>query len=204
SFTSQNINLNGGILALNNTGLGGSFTRSLGTTTSTVRWTDSGGFAAYGANPSWGAANNFTVNIGGAGATLTWGSTANFLTSGQTLLLGSVISNGTVNFQNGLNFGASDQTIQTNRGATAPTGGVDAVISSVIGSSGGGFAKTGAGTLDLTGNNTYSGTTTVNAGILLVNGNQSAATGAVTVNSGATLGGSGIIGGTVTVNSGGT
>jgi len=40
----------------------------------------------------------------------------------------------------------------------------------------------------------------VSAGTLLVNGNQSGATGAVTVASGATLGGSGTIGGAVTVN----
>ena len=36
-------------------------------------------------------------------------------------------------------------------------------------------------------------------GVLLVNGNQSAATGQVTVKSGATLGGNGIIGGAVDV-----
>lgn len=204
SFSSQDVILNGGVLALNDAGLGGAFTRALGTTTSTMRWTNSGGFAAYGSNPSWGAANDLTVNVGGAGATLTWGATSNFLASGQTLILGSNVSNGTVNFQNGLNFGASDQTIQVNRGDTAPAGRVDAVLSGVIASSGGGFNKTGTGTLDLTANNTYTGPTNVNAGTLLVDGNQSAATGTVTVNSGATLGGSGTIGGNVTVNSGGT
>lgn len=56
--------------------------------------------------------------------------------------------------------------------------------------------KTGAGTLMLSGTNTYTGTTAVNAGALLVNG--SLGTGAVTVASGATLGGTGKIGGTVT------
>jgi autotransporter-associated beta strand protein len=67
----------------------------------------------------------------------------------------------------------------------------------------GNLTKIGPGTLILSGNNTYTGTTTVNAGTLLVNGDQSAATGAVTVNnSGTTLGGNGIIGGAVTVNSG--
>ena len=84
SFTSQDIILNGGVLALSNAGLGASFTRALGTTNTTMRWTNSGGFAAYGSNPSWGAANNLTVNIGGTGATLTWGSTSNFLATGQT------------------------------------------------------------------------------------------------------------------------
>jgi len=204
SFSSQDVILNGGVLGLSDAGLGGPFTRALGTTNTTMRWTDSGGFAAYGSNPSWGAANNLTVNVGGAGATLTWDSTANFLNTGQSLILGSNVSNGTVTFQNGLNFGAADQTIQVNRGASAPSNGVDAVISGVIASSGGGFNKTGTGALSLNANNTYSGATNVNAGTLLVNGNQSAATGAVTVNNGATLGGSGIIGGSVTVNGGGT
>ena len=54
----------------------------------------------------------------------------------------------------------------------------------------------------LGGNNTYTGSTTVNGGVLLVNG--SIGNSAVTVNTSATLGGSGTINGGVTVNSGGT
>jgi autotransporter-associated beta strand protein/T5SS/PEP-CTERM-associated repeat protein len=61
--------------------------------------------------------------------------------------------------------------------------------------------KIGGGTLVLTANNTYSGPTTVSAGTLVVNG--SIANSAVTVNSGATLAGSGVAG-AVIVNSGGT
>ncbi|MCE9632153.1 MAG: autotransporter-associated beta strand repeat-containing protein [Planctomycetia bacterium] len=63
-----------------------------------------------------------------------------------------------------------------------------------------GLVKAGLGTMRLTGINTYTGTTAVNAGTLLVDGNNSAATGAVTVASGATLGGSGTLGGAVTVD----
>ncbi len=44
----------------------------------------------------------------------------------------------------------------------------------------------------------------MNAGVLAINGNQSAATGAIAVNNTATLGGTGTLGGVVTVNSGGT
>jgi autotransporter-associated beta strand protein len=57
--------------------------------------------------------------------------------------------------------------------------------------------------LVLSGKNTYTGVTTVSNGTLLVNGDSSGATGLVTVNSGATLGGNGIIGGSVAVSSGG-
>jgi fibronectin-binding autotransporter adhesin len=64
------------------------------------------------------------------------------------------------------------------------------------------LTKSGAGTWVFSGNNNYSGATTVGAGTLLINGNQSAATGAVAVNASSTLGGSGIIGGTVTVAAG--
>ena len=51
----------------------------------------------------------------------------------------------------------------------------------------------------LGGNNTYAGTTTVTAGSLIVNGNQSAATGGISVASGAKLGGAGTLGGAVSV-----
>ncbi|MCO5780958.1 autotransporter outer membrane beta-barrel domain-containing protein [Citrobacter meridianamericanus] len=72
-------------------------------------------------------------------------------------------------------------------------------ISGIISGNDGSLVKIGDGTLTLTGDNTWTGTTDVNEGVLLVNGNQSAATGQVTVKSGATLGGNGIIGGAVDV-----
>jgi autotransporter-associated beta strand protein len=64
----------------------------------------------------------------------------------------------------------------------------------------GGLTKTGPGILDLKASNTYAGTTSVNAGTLLANNTSGSATsnGAVVVNAGATLGGSGFITGAVT------
>lgn len=60
-----------------------------------------------------------------------------------------------------------------------------------------------AGTLILNGaSNTYSGTTAVNGGTFLINGSKTG-TGAVNVNSGGTLGGSGSIAGAMTLNAGG-
>lgn len=63
--------------------------------------------------------------------------------------------------------------------------------------------KSGTGLWRLTGNNVYSGTTSVKAGTLIVNGTNSG-TGAVTVSSDATLKGKGSIGGKVTLSSGAT
>jgi subtilase-type serine protease len=63
----------------------------------------------------------------------------------------------------------------------------------------GSLIKSGAGRLLLTGDNTYRGPTTVNGGLLSVNGSLASA---VTVNDSGTLGGSGRIG-ALTANSGG-
>lgn len=64
--------------------------------------------------------------------------------------------------------------------------------------------KDGTGTVRFTATNTYTLPTNVNAGTLLVNGNQNQATGTMTVANTATLGGSGTVGGAVTVLDGGT
>jgi autotransporter-associated beta strand protein len=74
-----------------------------------------------------------------------------------------------------------------------------------FGGTGGSLTKIGTRTLALTGANTYTGGTTVNAGTLLVNNTTGSGTGTgnVTVNnSGTTLGGTGMISGNVTVNAG--
>lgn len=71
----------------------------------------------------------------------------------------------------------------------------------------GSLTKVGAGTLILTASNSYEGLTAVSAGTLLIQGNQSAANGSVSVASGGTLGGSGVVGdasSSAVIGSGGT
>ncbi len=73
-------------------------------------------------------------------------------------------------------------------------------VSANLGGSGAALTKTTGGVITLTGANFYTGATTVNAGTLVVNGNNSAATGTVTVNAAGTLAGTGTIGGNTIVS----
>ncbi|MFN4943929.1 MAG: autotransporter-associated beta strand repeat-containing protein [Akkermansiaceae bacterium] len=99
---------------------------------------------------------------------------------------------------------------------------INGIIANGGGSTAGALIKSGSGQLILNGNNTYAGTTTVNAnsGDLLINGstgatnitvnggsnlyvNGSTGSGNITINNGATLLGTGTIGGNTTIAAGG-
>lgn len=146
--------------------------------------------------------NNETINASivlgtSRSTTSTISLTNNSTTPGQLLTVAGGISPST----------AGTGTVTTKTLALGGSG--NGAVTGIISGNGSGgvptvaLTKSGTGEWTLSGANTYSGTTTVNAGTLLINGNQSAATGAVTVNnSGTTLGGIGTIGGTVTINSG--
>jgi autotransporter-associated beta strand protein len=127
--------------------------------------------------------------IGGTvsgGELRTWGGTMTFRASASGASISSpfnLVGSATLNVADGL----------------AP---VDLTLSGAIFNTGG-LAKTGLGLLRLTGASTYSGATTVSAGTLLVAGALAAGS-PVTVQLGATLGGTGIIGGVVTNKTGST
>ncbi len=193
------VQFSGGIIGLGS----GDFTRALGSGANQIRWVapttnTAAGFAAYGANR--------TVNLGGANGTITWNATSSIRTE-QQLALGSVDSTHNVTFRNGINLSDAARTIVANNGISSTN--VDGEISGVISSTSsalGSVIKTGAGTLLLSGNNTYTGLTTVSGGALLV-GNSSgfgSLAGAVIVGSSAILGGSGTIAGGVTIQNGAT
>ncbi len=149
--------------------------------------------------------NNATA-IGSGALTINSGTIDN--TSGGTITLGNnnvqtwggnFIFGGT----NDLNLGAGAVTLTSNRTVTTTAGTL--TEGGIIG---GAFSltKLGSGALKLTGNSTFSGGVTIGGGSLLADNSSGsgAGSGAVTVNSGATLGGTGTISGAVTVNSGGT
>jgi autotransporter-associated beta strand protein len=113
----------------------------------------------------------------------------------------SIITNGSGAGTSGrIDLGGADRTLTIGNGTSDVDLSIDVPIIN------GGLTKAGAGTLRVTGANTYASGTTISAGRLLVNNTTGSGTGAgaVTVNSGATLAGSGTIAGVVTVNSGGT
>jgi len=180
----SNLVLGGGVV-----GLGAvNFTRSLGTTANQVQWTGDGGFAAYTADR--------TVNLGGVSAPVTWGS-GSFVGAGATLILGAADATHTLDFQNGIALDGAARTVKVDNGSAA----ADAKLSGVISGTGSsGLAKTGAGTLVLSGTNSYQGTTLVSAGTLIIDGDQSTATGNVNVEASAILGGSGTIGGALNIS----
>jgi outer membrane autotransporter protein len=143
--------------------------------------------------------STFPGVVSGTGDVTQIGSGTTVLTGANTYSGTTTISAGTLQVGNGSNVGSlgtgavvDNAALVFDRSDTVSYGGV------VSGT--GSFTQAGSGTLVLTGNSTYTGPTAVNAGVLLVNG--SLGNSAVSVASGATLGGAGIIGGSVTVNGG--
>ena len=182
------INSDDGTLTLSNTGTitGSGFGLTVGgngdTTINSIIGTGSGTLTKDGGG---------TLTL--AGANTYTGTTT---ISACTLQLGNGGDTGSLSASSAI---VENATLAFNRANTLTQG---THFSSVISGSGG-VIQAGSGTTILNGTNTYAGTTHVTAGALFINGNQSAATGAVTVSSGATLGGIGTVGGNTVIEGGG-
>ena len=109
------------------------------------------------------------------------------------------INEGTLEFSGSGRLAAGNFTSGiTNNGVLRYAGSNDQTLGGTV-SGTGDLVKDASSILTLSGANNYSGQTIVNGGTLLINGDQSAATGNLTVGVGATLGGTGTIGGVSTI-----
>lgn len=191
------IGANQTLTVLNNVGLTGGFTK---TGTGTLRFNPGAtGVAPLSGNISVGEGVVRFLNNGSQNRT---SSATNFAVNGGQLEFGSTAGYtiGSLSGSGGI-VTAETNTGATNRNITI-TQSVDATYSGVIKDNGDdtlGLVVTGSKTLKLTGDNTYTGITFVNSGSLIINGNMSAATGAVTVGNGGTLSGNGRIGGATAI-----
>ena len=174
------LTFNGGNAVLGLTVASGDFTRGLGSGATQVQFSNAGGWAAYGADRS--------VDLGGAGASVNWG-TATTGFNGKQLNLGAASATHMVTLVNPVDLEGAVRTVQVEDGPAA----IEAkMLGAITGS--GGLTKTGSGTLLLpTANPSYTGVTSVNVGTLVVTDGAALGTtaGATTVlvngNLGATL-----------------
>ena len=139
--------------------------------------------------------------ISGTGSLTSAGAGILVLVADNTYTGGTTIAAGTLQLGNGGTSGSITGNI-ADHAALVFKRSDDVAFTGVVSGSGT-LTQRGPGTLTLTGANTYTGATTVTAGTLLINGTQTAATGGISVASGATLGGTGATGGVVTIASGG-
>ncbi|HVZ63017.1 MAG TPA: autotransporter-associated beta strand repeat-containing protein, partial [Lacunisphaera sp.] len=142
-----------------------------GTNTYTGATTISAGTLSVGTIGNGGVAGNLGQASNAAGNLVLSGGTLQYTGSTASTNRNFTLANGTTSTVD-VTTAATNLTISG--GSTATTGAL---------------TKAGLGTLTLSGSSGYSGTTTVSAGTLVANGSSSlgAATGGVTVNSGATL-----------------
>ena len=147
------LTLDGGMLE---TFVGGTFTRSLGGGGSnSFQMTAGGGGFSTAGGPC-------TLNIGGSGGQVTWGSNVGSQLVG-TLRLCSPTCTNSVTFLNAINLGGGARTLEVddNPNSLSDYAVLSGAISDSIG--GGSLSKTGGGTLYLQGSasNTYAGATTI-------------------------------------------
>jgi len=165
-----------------------------------------------------GVSVSANTNLSGANAignTATLGGTNTFTGTNNIEFSGTVTATGNRTITNNLSGGVLTLSGPVNLSSnavnnTVTVGGTgNTTISGVIANGGTATAanltKTGNAALTLSAANTYGGVTTINGGTLNANNATGSATGtgAIVVNSGGTLAGTGAVSGGVTVNSGG-
>jgi len=159
--TNSPITLDGGVLEVG----GSTFTRSLAASVAgigTVSLANTAGFAS-------GTPARLVVSLGvgaTANADLTWGTTAGFAST-TSLVLGSGTALGETEITNNINLGTAARTITVNNNGNTGAMITAGILSGVI-SGAQNITKAGGGVLILGNANTYTGTTTVTSGNLIV------------------------------------
>jgi autotransporter-associated beta strand protein len=175
--------INAGTLQLGNGGTTGSITGNV----------TNNGMLAFDRSD----APTFAGVISGLGSVAQIGTGTTILTGTNTYTGGTAISAGTLQLGNGGTTGSITGNVEDNGTLTFDRS--DAITFGGVISGTGDVVKLSTGTLTLTNASTYTGSTTVNSGSLIVDGSTMSAQ--TVVNSGAFLGGHGTIGGNL-VNSG--
>jgi autotransporter-associated beta strand protein len=146
-----------------------------------------------------------TVSLGAGGTTGAFTMLGGRITTGTgplnltgNVTATSISDDNVATIEGSLSLGVFTRTFTVNDGPAATDLNLAALVS---GASGAALIKAGAGRMRLTVDNTYTGTTAINAGILQVDGEQPQSP--VVVNSTGTLAGGGRVG-AMTVNAGGT
>lgn len=206
--------VNGGVLEIAGSSGGNGYLRGTATVNAggELRYTggDGTGFGYNGGNKidtlningglvdSTNTAHLYGVNVNMTGGelrvsagTIMW----NYVTVNTAASASTALINGSITLR--ADNGFSTSTFNVADGAAATDLQVSGPISELFGAVG--LTKDGAGTLELSGTNTYTGATTVSAGTLFVTG--ALGDSAVNVNGGA-FGGTGTVGGSLTIASG--
>jgi fibronectin-binding autotransporter adhesin len=179
------LRLRGGVLQSN-----GTFNRTLGNAAGNVNWStgSGGGFAARG--------GDLILNLNGGTGSVAWGTGATNI-GGTELIFGSSSADGMVDLQNAVNLGGVARSVRVNDNASSEND--FARMSGALSGAGGGIIKEGAGVLELTGDNSYGGTTTVNVGTLIAAHNKAVGNTSLLTVSGGTFDVRGTTAGTVTL-----
>jgi autotransporter-associated beta strand protein len=176
-------------------------TLSVGSLNSVVGGTTTSNLGA----PTTVAAGTIAIGAAGVAGTLSYTGTGEITdrvinlagTTGGAVIDQSGAS-GVLRFTSALTATGAGLKTLTLQGSNDGTGEIAGAIVNNSGTNRTSVSKQGTGTWVLSGTNTYTGTTTVGGGKLLINGNSSTANGNVSVTAG-TLGGTGITGGAVSV-----